>query len=348
MVRDGQLVENRAGRFGVARRMELIAGRIIGHPDGFAFVRPDTGEADIYLEPRQARRVLHGDRVLVRIAGVDQRDRPFGAITEVISRANTEVVGRYFKDGGVGYVVPDNRLINQDLLVPAGDEGDASHGQIVVALITQQPDVHTQPIARVASVLGNHMAPGMEVEIAIRAHSLPCVWPLEIEPEVAQVPLEVSAEDCIGRQDLRELPFVTIDGADARDFDDAVYCRATRDGYKLFVAIADVAHYVREGTALDAAARERGTSVYFPDRVIPMLPEALSNGICSLRPNVDRLVLVCELALTAEGEPKKARFYNGVIHSHARLIYEEVAGWLGAARTREATVRNQVLLLHEL
>jgi ribonuclease R len=192
------------------------------------------------------------------------------------------------------------------------------------------------------------MAPGMEVEIAIRAHSLPCVWPLEIEPEVAQVPLEVSAEDCIGRQDLRELPFVTIDGADARDFDDAVYCRATRDGYKLFVAIADVAHYVREGTALDAAARERGTSVYFPDRVIPMLPEALSNGICSLRPNVDRLVLVCELALTAEGEPKKARFYNGVIHSHARLIYEEVAGWLGAARTREATVRNQVLLLHEL
>jgi VacB/RNase II family 3'-5' exoribonuclease len=160
--------------------------------------------------------------------------------------------------------------------------------------------------------------------------------------------LEVSAEDCIGRQDLRELPFVTIDGADARDFDDAVYCRATRDGYKLFVAIADVAHYVREGTALDAAARERGTTVYFPDRVFPMLPEALSNGICSLRPTVDRLVLVCELALTAEGEPKKARFYNGVIHSHARLIYEEVAGWLGAARTREATVRNQVLLLHEL
>ena len=348
MVRDGQLVENRAGRYGVARRMELIAGRVIGHPDGFAFVRPDTGDQDIYLEPRQARRVLHDDRVLVRIAGVDQRDRPFGAIAEVISRANSEVVGRYFRDGGVGYVVPDNRSINQDLLVPAGDEGDASHGQIVVALITQQPDAHTQPIARVVSVLGNHMAPGMEVEIAIRAHSLPSEWPADIEPEVAQVPTSVSAEDCADRVDLRDLPFVTIDGADARDFDDAVYCRAVRGGYKLYVAIADVAHYVREGSVLDAAARERGTSVYFPDRVIPMLPEALSNGICSLRPEVDRLVLVCELSLNAEGEPGKARFYNGVIHSHARLIYEDVAAWLDQPRTREPSLHNQVLLLHEL
>ena len=348
MVRDGQLVENRAGRYGVARRMELIAGRVIGHPDGFAFVRPDTGDQDIYLEPRQARRVLHDDRVLVRIAGVDQRDRPFGAIVEVISRANSEVVGRYFRDGGVGYVVPDNRSINQDLLVPAGEEGDASHGQIVVALITQQPDAHTQPIARVVSVLGNHMAPGMEVEIAIRAHSLPCVWPDGIESEVSRVPAAVTAEDCEGRVDLRDLPFVTIDGADARDFDDAVYCRAVRGGYKLYVAIADVAHYVREGSVLDAAARERGTSVYFPDRVIPMLPEALSNGICSLRPEVDRLVLVCELAISSEGEPGKARFYNGVIHSHARLIYDDVAAWLGQPRTREASLMNQVLLLHEL
>ncbi len=348
MVRDGQLLENRAGRFGVARRMELLAGRIIGHPDGFAFVRPDTGEADIYLEPRQARRVLHGDRVLARIAGVDQRERPFGMVAEVISRANEEVVGRYFRDSGVGYVVPDNRCINQDLLIPAGEQGDASHGQIVVAQITQQPDAHTQPIARVASVLGNHMAPGMEVEIAIRAYNLPSVWPDEMAAEVADVPQSVDAAEIDGRVDLRDLPFVTIDGADARDFDDAVYCKASRDGYRLYVAIADVGHYVREGSVLNATARERGTSVYFPDRVIPMLPEELSNGICSLRPDVDRLVLVCELSLTQDGEPMKARFYNGVIHSHARLVYEDAAAWLEEPGTREPSLRNQVKLLHEL
>ena len=348
MVRDGQLVQNRVGRFGIARRMQLLAGRVIGHPDGFAFVRPDDGDKDVYLDARQARRVLHGDRVLVRIAGIDHRQRPFGAVTEVLARANTEVVGRFFKDGGVGYVVPDNRAINQDLLIPAGDETGARHGQIVVAEITQQPDMHCQPIARVRSVLGDHMAPGMEVEIAIRAHGLPSAFSLALEEEAARVSPEVTEAERSGRVDLRDLPFVTIDGADARDFDDAVFCRKTADGYRLLVAIADVAHYVGEGSTLDAEAYERGTSVYFPDRVIPMLPEALSNGICSLKPEVERLALVCELSLAEDGSPRKSRFYNAVIRSQARLVYEEVAAWFGQARTRGKSIQNQVLELHGL
>ena len=348
MVRDGQLVQNRVGKFGIARRMELLAGRVIGHPDGFAFVRPDEGDKDVYLDARQARRVLHGDRVLVRIAGMDHRQRPFGAVTEVLERANSEVVGRFFKDGGVGYVVPNNRSINQDLLIPAGAEANARHGQIVVAGITQQPDMHCQPIACIHSVLGDHMAPGMEVEIAIRAHGLPCAWSEALEAEAASISGVVTEADRDGRVDLRDLPFVTIDGADARDFDDAVYCRKTPQGYRLLVAIADVAHYVREGSALDEGAFERGTSVYFPDRVIPMLPEALSNGICSLKPDVERLALVCELSLAEDGTPRKSRFYNALIVSHARLIYEEVAAWFDQPRTPGKSIRNQVLDLHAL
>jgi len=330
MVRDGQLVETRAHRYGLAKRMDFIAGRVIGHPDGFAFVRPDTGERDIYIAPRDARRVLHGDRVYVRIGGIDHRDRPFGTVVEVLSRGNQEVVGRYFREGGVGFVVPDNRCINQDLLIPAGDEGGAEHGQIVVATIVQQPDARYQPLARVTEVLGDHMGPGMEVDVAIRAHGLPTTWPPDLDEELARIPREVTAAEREGRVDLRELPFVTIDGIDARDFDDAVYCKRTRDGFQLYVAIADVAHYVTEGTQLDDAARERGTSVYFPDRVIPMLPEALSNGICSLNPDVERLALVCELKFSAEGIALKHRFFNGVIRSHARLVYEDVAKWLEA------------------
>ncbi|MCC7121525.1 MAG: ribonuclease R [Gammaproteobacteria bacterium] len=348
MVRDGQLVETRARRFGLAKRMDFIAGRVIGHPDGYAFVRPDSGERDIYIAPRDARRVLHGDRVYVRIAGIDHRDRPFGTVVEVLSRANSEVVGRYFREGGVGFVVPDNRCINQDLLIPAGDEGGAVHGQIVVATIVQQPDARYQPLARVVEVLGDHMAPGMEVDVAIRAHGLPTAWPPELDEELARIPRDVTAAEREGRTDLRELPFVTIDGSDARDFDDAVYCKRLRDGYVLYVAIADVAHYVRDGTLLDATALERGTSVYFPDRVIPMLPEALSNGICSLNPDVERLALVCELRFSAEGVALKHRFYNAVIRSHARLVYEEVARWLCAPRAELSALQGHVLDAYDL
>ena len=348
MVRDGQLVQTRAHRYGLAKRMDFIAGRVIGHPDGFAFVRPDTGDKDIYIAPRDARRVLHGDRVYVRIGGVDHRDRPFGTIVEVLSRANAEVVGRYFQEGGVGFVTPDNRCINQDLLIPAGDNGGAVHGQIVVATIVQQPDARYQPLARVIEVLGDHMGPGMEVDVAIRAHGLPTAWPPGLEDELVSVPREVGVADREGRVDLRDLPFVTIDGIDARDFDDAVFCRKTRDGFQLFVAIADVAHYVREGTVLDVAARERGTSVYFPDRVIPMLPEVLSNGICSLMPEVERLALVCELKFSPDGVALKSRFFNGVIRSHARLIYEDVAKWLAAPREGQPALQQHVLDVYDL
>ncbi len=348
MVRDGQLVETRAQRYGLAKRMDFIAGRVIGHPDGYAFVRPDSGERDIYIAPRDARRVLHGDRVYVRIAGIDHRERPYGTIVEVLSRANSEIVGRYFREGGVGFVVPDNRCINQDLLIPAGDDGGAGHGQIVVATIVQQPDARYQPLARVVEVLGDHMAPGMEVDVAIRAHGLPTAWLPGLEDELARIPREVTAADREGRVDLRELPFVTIDGSDARDFDDAVHCKRTRDGFQLHVAIADVAHYVREDTLLDDAARERGTSVYFPDRVIPMLPEALSNGICSLNPEVERLALVCELRFSADGVALKHRFYNAVIRSHARLIYEDVARWLDAPRENLSPLQRHVREVYEL
>lgn len=333
MVRDGQLLQTRDRRYGVARAMELLPGRVIGHPDGYAFVRPDDGTPDIFLAPRDARQVMHGDRILVRIAGQDDRDRPYGSVVEVLSRAHTEVVGRYFEEGGVGFVSPDNRHLNQDILVSPGQQGGARHGQIVVVTIDQPPDARHQALGHISEVLGEHMAPGMEIDVAIRTHGLPTRWPDALAPELRDVPSEVTTADLEEREDLRHLPFVTIDGADARDFDDAIHCRRTRNGFVLQVAIADVAHYVRPETALDAAARERGTSVYFPARVIPMLPEALSNGICSLNPHVDRLAMVCELRYDEAGTRGRTRFFNAVIRSQARLIYEDVATWLEQPET---------------
>ncbi len=350
MVRDGQLIVTRDGRYGIAERMELLQGRVLGHPDGFAFVRPDSGGADIYIAPREARRVLHGDRVLVRIGGVDHRQRPYGNIVEVLSRANDAVIGRYFREGGVGFVIPDNRNLNQDILVPDGKEAGAVSGQIVVVAIEQQPEARYKPIGRVAEVLGDHMAPGMEIDVAIRTHGLPTTWPDGLQKELKGVPREVGPADVEGRQDLRELPFVTIDGIDARDFDDAIYCRKGRTGYTLYVAIADVAHYVRPDTLLDAGAQERGTSVYFPARVIPMLPEALSNGICSLNPEVDRCALVCELRYDLSGVATRSRFYNAVIRSQARLTYDEVAPWFTApgVEAKVDPIRAAVLTTYEL
>ena len=327
MVRDGQLLRTRDDCFGLSDRMELIAGRIIAHRDGYAFVNPDEGEQDIYLAPREARCTLHGDRVLVRIAGQDRRGRPYGHLVEVIERAHARVVGRYFRDRSVGFVVPDNRHFNQDVLIPDGAEGGAGEGQIVVAEIEQQPDRHTQPIGRVTEILGAHMAAGMETEIALRSHNLPSDWPDAALAEASALPKAPGAADIARRRDLRDLPLVTIDGADARDFDDAVHARRTAGGFMLTVAIADVAHYVQPDSALDDEARTRGTSVYFPDRVIPMLPEALSNGLCSLVPDADRLALVCEININGDGEIRRTRFFEAVIRSHARLIYEEVQAW---------------------
>jgi len=324
MERDGQLVRNRRGALCLVNKKDLIAGRVIGHRDGFGFLKPDEGGDDLFLTPRQMRQLLHGDRAVVRVVGVDQRGRREGAVVEVLERANHEVVGRIYMEGGLGFVVPDNKRLHQDIVVRAEDFNDAEHGQIVVTKIVEQPNKRAQPIGVILETLGEHMAPGMETDVAIRAHELPVDWPSAVETEIAVLRDEVEESAKAGRVDLRNLPLVTIDGEDARDFDDAVYCEKKPKGWKLWVCIADVSSYVSPGTALDREARLRGTSVYFPDRVIPMLPEILSNGLCSLNPEVDRLCMVCELYINKEGKITRSKFYQGVMRSHARLTYDQV------------------------
>ncbi len=329
MERDGQLVYNRRGGYVPVDEIDLISGRVIGHPDGFGFVVPDKGGDDIYLSAREMRRLLHGDRVLVSVVGFDRRGRPEGTVVEILGRANKQIVGRYIEEDGVGFVVPDNKRIHQDILIPPDGKGDAKNGQIVVVALVKQPDKRTQPIGKVIEVMGDHMAPGMEIEVAIRAYDLPTDWPEAVEEQIADLSPEVDEKDkqpkTYPRTDLRALPLVTIDGEDARDFDDAVYCERSGKGWRLIVAIADVSHYVKTGTPLDQEAHKRGTSVYFPDRVIPMLPEILSNGLCSLNPDVDRLCMVCEMQVDAEGQVKRHRFFEGVMRSAARLTYEKMA-----------------------
>ncbi len=326
MVRDGQLLLNRRDGYGLLDKMDLVVGRVVGHPDGYGFLVPEDGTGtDLFLPAQEMRMVLHGDRAAVRVAGTDNRGRREGAVVEVLVRANTRVVGRLNLQGRVGFVTPDNRRLNQDVLIPAEDLMKAATGQFVMAEIITQPTRHAQPIGRIVEVLGNHAAPGMATDIAIRACGLPFQWNADVEREAAQ--LDPNAPMPVGKRlDLRQTPLVTIDGEDARDFDDAVFCEPVGKGWRLLVAIADVSHYVRPGSALDISAQERGTSVYFPDRVLPMLPEVLSNDLCSLRPEVDRLAMVCEMDISAGGEVRQARFHEAVIRSAARLTYTEVAG----------------------
>ncbi|MGE0388385.1 MAG: ribonuclease R, partial [Gammaproteobacteria bacterium] len=339
LARQGVLVRNRRGEYGLPDRMDLVRGRISGHPDGFGFLIPDDGGDDLFMPAWEMRRVLHGDRVMASVAGVDRRGRRQGAVVEILERANREIVGRYHRESGIGFVVPANTRIAQELLIPAHESGHAQSGQIVVAEIVEQPDQHRQPVGRIREVLGEHLAPGMEVDIALRLHEVPFVWPPEVIEETAAVAHEVMPRDRRGRKDLRALPLVTIDGADARDFDDAVYARADGDGHRLIVAIADVSSYVAPGTALDAEARRRGTSVYFPNRVVPMLPQELSNGICSLVPYEDRLCLACELRVDRNGAVEGFEFFDAVMRSAARLTYEEVAA---AVVERDAGTRDRL------
>ena len=336
MERDGQIVRNRQGAFLPVGHADLVRGRIIAHPDGFGFLSPDEGEEqDIFLTPREMRAALHGDRAVVRITKIKRDGRKEGHLVEVVERHNETVVGRYHEERGLGYVIPDNKRITQDIFIPTANQQGAKQGQIVSARIIEQPTRRNQPIGEIIEIIGEHLAPGMEIDIAIRVHAIPNIFPDEAIEEAGSFTEESIAEEASRRQDLQHLPFVTIDGEDAKDFDDAVYCEPIKDGWKLYVAIADVSFYVRPGNELDKEAHWRGTSVYFPGRVIPMLPENLSNGLCSLNPDIPRLSLVCEMRITPKGKIHSHKFYKAVFKSHARLTYTQVAAAIVEKKAQE-------------
>ena len=341
--RVGEVVQNRAGALLVAKRIALLAGRIVGHPDGHGFLEPDDGSPRVFLPPAEMREVIHGDRAAVRVSGRDSRGRAQGTIVEVLERGNRRIVGRLHAGHGVLFLVPEDRRIAHDIVVPPAEVGRAKAGQVVTVDLIAQPSRHAQPIGRVAEVLGHYADPGMEIEIAVRKFELPHQFSKRALAAAHALADEVRSEDLHGRKDLRELHFVTIDGETARDFDDAVFCRREGKGFRLWVAIADVSHYVRHGDALDVEARERGTSVYFPRRVIPMLPEKLSNGLCSLNPQADRLAMACEMEITPGGEVSGYKFYPALIRSHARLTYTEA--W---ERLSNKTAKEHLVVLYEV
>ncbi len=346
MERDGQISPDRQGRFTLNQQAEFIAGKVSSHRDGYGFLIPDEGAGDIFLSDQEMQKVLHGDRVLVRAQGTDRRGRIEGSIVEVISRANTHVIGRLLQENGVLIVAPEDKRIGRDILVVGTTEG-AKLGQIVSVEVIEQPSRFSQPAGKIVEVLGELDDPGMEIEIAVRKFGVPHIFSDAALKQASKLPAVVRPADLADRVDLRDVPMVTIDGEDARDFDDAVYCEPMKigraAGYRLIVAIADVSHYVKPGDALDLDALERSTSVYFPRRVIPMLPEKLSNGLCSLNPALDRLTLVCDMVVTAKGEVKAYQFYPAVIHSAARLTYTEVAAILGNTKGTEAAKRPELI-----
>ncbi|HRO60718.1 MAG TPA: ribonuclease R, partial [Burkholderiaceae bacterium] len=413
MERDGQLLPNRKGVLLLASKLDLIAGKVQGHRDGFGFLLPDGGGPDVFLSPREMQKAMHGDRVLVKQTGYDSRGRPEGRIVEVTDRAHRRLVGRFLNERGVSIVVPEDQRIKHDIVIPPGDTHRAQHGQVVTAEIVDPPANGAPPIGRVVEVLGEIEDPGMEIEIAVRKFDVPHQFSEAALEQAEALPATVRPVDLRRRVDLRDVPLVTIDGEDARDFDDAVYCEpfeidgdsresvgeglgeddngdgdagsrvglldvdvdadadADADtggasagagagavgearvatGFRLLVAIADVSHYVKPGDALDADALERSTSVYFPRRVIPMLPEKLSNGLCSLNPQIDRLVLVCDMVIDAGGRIRAYQFYEAVMHSAARLTYDEV--WTMLSGGPKLPPGRQALLpqlrkLHEL
>jgi len=335
LVQGGELVQNRRGQYCLREQLPgLVVGTVQGRREGDGLLLPDDGSAALYLSAHDMREVMHGDRVAARIEGPRFRGRPQATIVEVLERRTREVVGRLHAEGGIAFVVADNPRVTQRVMVPATQLGGAQPGQIVIVEITRAPDRAAQPAGRVVRVLGEHGAPGMETEIAIHSHGLPFEFPPAVVAEAAAFGDRIPQAAVAGREDLRGLALVTIDGEDARDFDDAVWCERARSGWRLIVAIADVGHYVHPGSALDAEARERGTSVYFPNRVLPMLPESLSNGLCSLVPDEDRLCLACELRVNDAGHITRSRFFEGVMRSAARFTYGEVGGFLARPEGR--------------
>jgi ribonuclease R len=351
LTREGRVLVNRRGAFLLTARTSLRTGKVQGHPDGFGFVILDEGGDDVFLGPREMQQVFHGDRVAVRLTRRDRRGRPQGEVAEVLERGSDEVVGRLHIEGGVSFVVPSAKRQTNDLLIPNDERGGAVHGQVVLAQITRMPGRSHHALGRVIEILGEPTDPEMEIEIAVRTFGIPHRFPDEVIDDAGAFGSEVSPADVQGREDLRDVPLVTIDGADARDFDDAVHVERTSHGWRLRVAIADVSHYVTRGSALDQEAKERSTSVYFPRRVIPMLPEALSNGLCSLNPKVDRLALVCDMRLDEAGKVTRTKFSAAVIRSHARLTYETVQAIIDGdpeARREHDHLLTGIMDLHAL
>jgi ribonuclease R len=322
-------------------------GVVSGHRDGHGFVIRDDGQADIYLPSNEMRAVLHKDRVKARIVRTDRKGRPEGRVTEIVERSDTPIIGRLLQESGVWLVAPEDKRYGQDVLIPKGATGSAKPGQVVVVELTEPPALYGQPVGRVKEVLGEIDDPGMEIEIAVRKYGVPHEFSDAALAQARALPDHVRSIDHQKRVDLRDVPLVTIDGEDARDFDDAVYCEPAKvgraKGWRLLVAIADVSHYVQTGSAIDVDAYDRATSVYFPRRVIPMLPEKLSNGLCSLNPGVERLCMVCDMLVNAKGEVHAYQFYPAVMFSHARFTYTEVAAILQNTRGPEAQSRKPLV-----
>jgi ribonuclease R len=325
MEREGQVEFNRDKKYAKLKAEDLIQGRVIGHRDGFGFLKRDDGEKDLFIHNAQMSMVLHGDVVMVKESGTDKRGRQEARIAKIVEPRTEPIVGRYFFENDVGVVIPDDSRINHEIMIAKEQTNGARQGHIVVVEIVQRPRKRVNAIGKIIEVLGEHMAPGMEIDMALRTFDIPHHWPKGVDKQVKGLNEQVPEEAKEGRIDLRQLPLVTIDGEDARDFDDAVFCEPLDDGgWQLWVAIADVSHYVRPGTALDSEAQNRGNSVYFPEQVIPMLPEVLSNGLCSLNPQVDRLCMVCEMTISKTGKLLEHQFYEAVMNSKARLTYKKV------------------------
>ena len=325
MENDGQLVFTKRKCYALPEKLDLLKGMVIGHREGFGFLQVEGKKEDFFIPNVQMQKVMHGDYVLAQPNGFDRKGRPEVRIVRVLEANKKQIVGRFFLEQGIGYVVPDDSRITRDILIPDNARLGARMGQVVVVELHPRTAPFFQPIGKITEVLGDNMAKGMEVEIAIRKHDIPHSFPSAVEKQLKKWAEDVPEEAKRGRVDLRDLPLVTIDGEDARDFDDAVFCQKQGKGWKLWVAIADVSYYVRPKSALDMEAYNRGNSVYFPNRVVPMLPEKLSNGLCSLNPQVDRLCMVCEITLSAKGKMTDYRFYEAVMNSHARLTYNKVA-----------------------
>ncbi|KJY97757.1 ribonuclease R [Pseudoalteromonas ruthenica] len=337
MEREGQLHFNKHKCYVIPDDSGLVKGKVIGHRDGFGFLQVEGEPKDWFIARHQMNTVLHGDVVLAKAGSRGQGGKVEARIVKVLEGERAPIIGRYFVEHGMAVVVPEDPRITQDIIIVPGAEKGARHNQMVQIEITQSPSRHMNAVGKVTEVLGEHLAPGMEIEVALRNHEIPHQWPQEVEEQVAPLGEQVAEQDKQGRVDLRHLPLVTIDGEDARDFDDAVFCeRKKSGGWRLWVAIADVSHYVQKGSPLDKEAINRGNSVYFPEQVIPMLPKVLSNGLCSLNPKVDRLCMVAEMTVSAAGKLSGYRFYQALMNSHARLTYTKVHAILeGDEKLRE-------------